>query len=78
MIAPHSGVLDQDRSQRSERREPEGLHNVYRDDHQLMAKKSPELKHSGGGGRCESKYLSCFRGKIQSETAANGCDKQIT
>lgn len=50
MIAPHSGVLEQDRSQRSKRREPEGLHNVYRDDYQLMVKKSPELKHSGGGG----------------------------
>lgn len=48
MIAPHSGVIEQDRSQRSKRREPEGLHNVYRDDYQLMVKKIPDLKHSGG------------------------------
>lgn len=32
MIAPRSGVIEEDRSQRSKKKEPEGLQNFYIDD----------------------------------------------
>lgn len=56
MIAPHSGVIEQHRSERSRRKEPEGLPKFYRNDYFTLpangkGKKNPRIPAQPSGKR---------------------------